>query len=983
MKKILETKFSEAILDLIPSGVFIVDSNKEIQFVNKRALEVIGYTLDEIMGKSCLFFTHTPCREECALMNLNIKKPIIAKLCTLIAKDGTVKTIRKNVDSVLDDKGNIIGGIESFEDITEQIDIEKELSEKNDTLEAIAYAAKDAIVVVNSDGRFLIWNSTAEKYFGYSASEALALPINKVFALNRQHLIAFAEFKKSGEKYSDGRNYELQAFRKDGSSFPIEMSLSSVYIKNQWHAVAIIRDISERVQNQEELRKLSKAVEGAPSSVVITNKEGTIEYVNKYFTNITGYKYEEAIGQNPRILKSGYSNDEYYKQLWLTIRRGNEWKGEFKNIKKNGDFYWEMASISPIFNGKKEITHFIAIKEDITERKKNEQILVQLQEELQIIIDTIPAFVFYKDSNNNFIRVNKSFSNVMGLSKSQLEGESCFSVYPKNQAEAYWNDDLEVIKSGIPKVKILEQMKTPLGNIWLETDKIPYVNSEGKIVGIIGFAVDITERKLKDEALNEAVEKANAANLAKSEFLANMSHEIRTPMNAVIGFAQILKNKLPENNNVEDYVIGIINSGNSLLSLINDILDLSKIESNKLEIKNEPLNIKDFILSIEQIFKLRCENKSIKFSIDISSNFPKCIIIDETRLRQILFNLIGNAVKFTHTGEVGVRVNVVKNNRSKFDAIFEVFDTGIGISQEDSGKIFEAFHQQSNSITKKYGGTGLGLAITKRLVEMMNGEISLQSKQGVGSTFTVKLFNIKAIESINPITINIKERKIIFEGQSILLVEDSVTNRAVVKGLLENYNLNIQEAVNGIEAIEKVIEQRPDLILMDIHMPEKDGLATSKEIKMISELSHIPIIALTASSFSTEIDKINDICDGLLKKPIMENVLVKELSRFLKYTKQEDHSLPHSPKNEQHETIPDDFDISEIKMNLKSIKGHLSIKSVKEFANELLSVGQTNNINCLIDLGTNLNNACSNINIATIKSLLNNFEEKLNNRNND
>ncbi|OFY68418.1 MAG: hypothetical protein A2265_03485 [Bacteroidetes bacterium RIFOXYA12_FULL_33_9] len=759
--------------------------------------------------------------------------------------------------------------------------------------------------------------------------------------------------------------------------------MSSVNIKNKWHVVAIIRDISERIERQDELKKLTKALENASSSIVVTDKEGNIEYVNTYFEKLTGYTKEEAKGKNPRILKSGYSNDEFYKNLWNTVIKGDDWKGEFKNIKKNGDIYWENASITSIKNDKNEITHFIAVKEDITERKKNEQILSQLQEELQVIIDNIPALIYYKDTENRFVRANKAFADIMHVKKEELEGKSSFELFPKEQAELYWKDDKEVIETGVGKTTIIEQMNSAIGTRWMETDKIPYRNSNGEIVGVIGFSVDITDRKLNDEALKDAVEKANAANKSKSEFLANMSHEIRTPMNAVIGFAQILKKRLPENTNVDDYVNGIINSGNSLLSLINDILDLSKIESNKMEIHYEPIMVYDFINNIEQIFKLRCESKGITFIINIPSSFPESILIDETRLRQVLFNLIGNAVKFTHTGSIQVDISITENKQSKFDAIFEVRDTGIGISLDDSERIFQAFQQQSNAITKQYGGTGLGLAITKRLVEMMNGEIMLKSVLGKGSSFKVKLKNIQAVKSVNQSKINFHDFVIRFENQKILLVEDSTVNREVVKGLLENYNLNIIEAVNGIEAVEKTIAENPDLILMDIHMPEKDGITASKEIKISHKLNQIPIIALTASSFKNEIDSINENCDGFLKKPIMEQDLVTELARFLNHSKKDKIQTKEKTHQPLHDSIPKELDVTSLLKTVTEIKSRLSINKVKQFSDEILKLGHLHSVNCLIELGTQLSLACNSINILQIKQLVSDFEKKLNQKLNE
>ncbi|WP_072681489.1 transporter substrate-binding domain-containing protein [Arcobacter sp. LA11] len=397
---------------------------------------------------------------------------------------------------------------------------------------------------------------------------------------------------------------------------------------------------------------------------------------------------------------------------------------------------------------------------------------------------------------------------------------------------------------------------------------------------------DITEVENLHKDLVKAKDIALSAAKHKSEFLANMSHEIRTPMNSVIGFTELLDKEI-DNPVQKDYLQSIKRGGNALLGIINDILDLSKIEAGKLDIKKESINPKNLIGEVESIFHSKIISKNITFTIEIDENIPDFIIIDSIRIRQVLFNLIGNAIKFTEKGTIKLKVeNLYKDEiKSKIDLIISVEDTGIGIDKKDLKNVFKSF-EQSDQDDAKYGGTGLGLAICSKLVSMMNGEIEVESKKGVGSIFRFRLYDIPVSSLGEQITAKkLDFSNIEFEKATILVVDDIEENRKLVQASLKNFNFKIIMAENGELALDRLKNIKIDLILMDLRMPVMDGYQTATIIKNDEKLKNIPLIALTASVMGKDLEKVGEYgFDGYLRKPVILDDLIEEISKYLKFT---------------------------------------------------------------------------------------------------
>lgn len=397
------------------------------------------------------------------------------------------------------------------------------------------------------------------------------------------------------------------------------------------------------------------------------------------------------------------------------------------------------------------------------------------------------------------------------------------------------------------------------------------------------IAGTIARTKFEKEIIERRRE-AEQASKSKSEFLASMSHEIRTPMNAILGFSEILYNSATDIKS-KSYLEGVLNSGKTLLHLINDILDLSKIEAGRMEIIEEPTELENLIHEVGRIFSVKISEKQLAFSINIEKDFPRIIQIDNVRLRQILFNLLGNAVKFTPKGSVSIDVKYQQaaDQPGNIDFDIEVSDTGIGIPETYQQSIFEAFVQVESNNARKYGGTGLGLAITNRLVRMMNGTLKLKSEYGKGSTFTASFKNIK-ITTIQPDRkrrFEWTEKEISFEPATILVIDDVDYNRELAKTFLLQLNLHVLEARCANDGITIASVHQPDLILLDLRMPKMDGFEAVKLLKSNPKTKKIPCIAFTASTMKQEEKNILEMFDDYLLKPLTRNEMVDCLMKFL------------------------------------------------------------------------------------------------------
>ena len=520
---------------------------------------------------------------------------------------------------------------------------------------------------------------------------------------------------------------------------------------------------------------------------------------------------------------------------------------------------------------------------------------------------------------------------------------------------------------------------------------IDKIELRARVKSMLILSESIKTIKQKNIELETAKQEADKANRLKSKFLANMSHEIRTPMNAIIGFSTILKNRL-KNEKHRSFIDKIERNGNNLLELINDILDLSKIEAGQFQIQKEPVNLYDIFNEIPLVFSEISKQKQVPTKLDFDENLPKSLLIDSTRIRQVLLNLVSNALKFTEKGSVLITVTTNQLLESSelsesLDLIIEVKDTGIGIPENKIDVIFESFQQIEGQSIHKYQGTGLGLTITKQLVELMDGTITVESIVGKGSTFKIVLKNVKVSDIYHE---KIKEESVnvTFKKAKILYVEDIEDNREIVSSYLKDKNIKLNTAETGEQALEILKTYIPDLILMDIQLPKLNGYEITKIIQGIEKLKSIPIIALTANATKKGIAKYSSVFDDYLTKPINKDTLIKTIAKYLKHKTKKIEGLKEiKPVNcilelqkqkEEIGTFPDALK-NTVKEELEPFQGRLleifSVDDLKNFAKKNQHIGEKYDTPGLKIYSEAIYASINNFDINKLKDLLKKYND--------
>ena len=500
------------------------------------------------------------------------------------------------------------------------------------------------------------------------------------------------------------------------------------------------------------------------------------------------------------------------------------------------------------------------------------------------LVENLPVYLMRKDVAGRFTFANQAFCRLLGMSLDRIRGTTDFDHYPKELAEKYRHDDIHVVETGELFEDIEENIDSN-GKHYFEVLKTQVVDALGSVIGTQAIFWDVTDRKLAEIALREAKISAEQANIAKSEFLANMSHEIRTPMNAIIGMTElVLETQLSPDQ--RDYLVNVLDAGESLLTIINEILDFSKIEAGRMQLELNPFELREMLKIALKLLGVRAYGKGIELIWQCHDEVPTWIVGDATRLRQILFNLVGNAIKFTNHGEVSLCVRKVSNSETSTVLEFSVRDSGIGIAEANHEKIFDAFQQADTSTTRRYGGTGLGLAISRRLIQLMSGEIKVESELGKGSTFRFQAtFGIDESHAVSTVqeTAQFQDDSISVERMrplNVLLAEDGLANQKLAVGLLKRWGHTVTVVQDGSEAV-KAWEKNPfDVILMDVQMPVMDGLEATQSIrsKEAGTDHHILIIAVTAHAMSGDREKCLEAgMDGYVTKPFKKQALYEAL----------------------------------------------------------------------------------------------------------
>jgi len=782
--------------------------------------------------------------------------------------------------------------------ISDRKQAELALATSQARLAGILDIANDGIISVNEQQQITLFNQGAEKMFGYKADQVLGEPLDlllppRAATIHRHHVTNFSE--SPGAARQMGERNEIFGRRQDGTEFPMEGSISKLEINGEILCTAILRDISDRkaaelaLSQQKEI--LQTIFDSLPIMLCFYKDGGEIQFVNPAFEQTLGWSLEEMrdIGD---VIAEIYPDPDYRTSvLEFMLNADGTWQ-DFQATTRTGERLETTWANIRLPDGST-----VGIGKDITDRKQAELALQEREYRLRTLADNLPNGIIYQlvqESNGKvyFSYITAGIERLVGIKPEVIlqDANALFSltieedIRRQEQLTEESRRNLSVFEMQIRK-------RTQSGDIqWSYMRSAPRRLEDGRTVWD-GIEIDITELKKTEIELAKAKDAAEAANRAKSAFLASMSHELRTPLNGILGYAQILKPNPNLTQKQKDGIEIIHQCGEHLLTLINDILDLSKVEAGKLELYPGDFHFPSFIVGLCEVFRLKATQKDITFNYNDPTPMPQVVHGDEKRLRQILMNLLSNAVKFTDTGTVTFTVNIIhkgqKTNdqgRMTNDKIrFQVEDTGIGMSAEDLETIFLPFEQIKES-SRYHEGTGLGLAITKKLIALMGSQILVESTPGVGSKFWFEVDLPEVSSSAKFIPAKPMETIVGYSGakRKILIVDDRWENCAVLRSVLEPIGFDIQEAANGQEGLDKAREWQPDLILVDIVMPVMDGHQMTQELRQIPEFNTTPIIAISANAFANNrVDSLEAGCTDFITKPIATADLLQKVQVYL------------------------------------------------------------------------------------------------------
>lgn len=790
---------------------------------------------------------------------------------------------------------------------------EDELRRKEDELEAIFGATPDALAFLNADSRIIMVNPAFHDLFGYEPEHIIGRQISIFYADDNliQEQRKF-KFDKHGEIKL--KRYEAN-YRHKGGAFIGETLENTV--KNHKGKflgyLVVIRDITlaKRAENEiQESREQFRRLAEATFEGIAIHAGGMIREINQSLLLMTGYEKKELTGNNVLRLIAAESRTRAHK----FILEGDENPGEITILRKNGSRFVSEIMCRNIPHRSNNL-RVLAIR-DITAHKEMEGRIRKSEEWLSTVIKSIGDAVIAADELGYVTFLNPVAESLSGWSHVEAVGaplEQVFRALDENTGEpltnltdAFHSGD----RLGVAGNAIL--LNKAGAEIPVNSNATPLQDEFGRPTGIVLVFRDISERKKFEEELINAREAALAASQAKSEFLATMSHEIRTPLNAIIGMSDLLwESRLTAEQ--KKFVSIFRTAGDNLLALINDILDLSKIEAGHLQAEEIHFDLREVVERTCEFIRIRTEEKNLAFYYDISPDTSAMLRGDPNRLRQVLLNILGNAVKFTHAGEVTLQIaeiGVEMRDEQRYCTLeFAVRDTGIGISEEKLNDVFDSFSQVDSSTTRKYGGTGLGLAISRKLAKLMGGSLQVESKLGAGSTFTFTVelavlteappaLSRGASESYEMLASGLRKETPIVSLR-ILLVEDSEDNRLLIQLYLQRLPYRLDVAENGKEGVEKFKSGNYDLVLMDMQMPVMDGYSATAEIRrweserrvdmhnnleaenLGKEGRDTPIIALTAHAFNEDVKRsLGAGCTAHLTKPIKKDILLAAIAQY-------------------------------------------------------------------------------------------------------
>jgi PAS domain S-box-containing protein len=851
---------------------FIANEESKIELINNAITSILGFTPEEVIGLSLWdFVAGKNCEQFAPLIEKGLAshKPIELETQTF-TKDNEVKWISWTATN----KGG------KWYASGRDINFQKKLILETEQLSLVASKIKNGVVISNADDKVVWANDAFKTITGYDLIDAKGKPLVEVLKGRPKDAAAEKELIEARRK-NISYEVELSMNTKEGKPIWISVTNSVILAANGTieKYIRIIIDITARKRTEQDVEILSFAARKSPSGIMIRDAAGKVIWMNECMESIIGYSLEELKGHALGTKLMGEeTNHKVAESAVQAVKENKPYEIEIKIYKKDGSPAWVFISNSPLFNEEGSVERQIGVMVDITNRKKSEEQVNMLS----LVASSTTSGVVINDSEGKVEWVNNAFETITGYGLDDvkdkhlgdsLKGElTDVSIITKTrelsqQMQSFEVDVLIYRKDGQPR--------------WISVINSVIMADNGKVDKYIEVIIDITSKKMAEMELITAKEEALQLNRAKDMFISVMSHEIRTPLNAVIGMSHLLLNDSPMPSQTDNLSI-LKFSAENLMSLINDVLDFTKIETGNIELEKANVDLRDMVNSISASMQYKAAENKIYLKQSIDKAIPLLVIGDRARLTQILLNLVSNSVKFTSSGGVNIDLKVIEDNEKSVRIRFAVSDTGIGIANNKLNTIFESFKQAEADTTRNYGGTGLGLAISKRLIELHDSRINVDSVLGQGSTFWFTI----TFNKIEDNTVKDKNKVEAELNVNVLVVDDNQINRLLINKVLKKWGASAEFAENGIEAIEKLeLHKNFDVVLMDINMPLMGGLEATGIIRSKSDpyFQKLPIIALTASALSNQMGQIEDAgMNDYILKPFDPKSLYDKLSRYQK-----------------------------------------------------------------------------------------------------
>ncbi|MDX2097862.1 MAG: PAS domain S-box protein [Leptolyngbyaceae cyanobacterium bins.59] len=890
------------IVETTSEGIWMLDVNGYTSYVNGTMAMLLGYNPQEMMGMPLFAFMD--------LEGQALARTYLERRQQGIREKHDFKFQRKNGSDVwaivsttpiFDPQGTYQGVFAMLTDITDRKQLEEELRQSEYKFRTIVENANDLIYIMSADGRIAYMSPNSTAIYGYSPEDMEGETFDRfVYPDDLEAAASHVHRVLNGERFS----FELRSFHKDGNIRWFNSNVSPFQTADgDTVLMGISRDVTERRQAEEALqrseRKYRNIFENSHVGIGRTRlSDGVILECNQRTAEMLGFNSpQELVGLSwPQFCAT---EAELQRVTRIMQEQGALWNEEVQIRKRDGSLSWFLASNQ--LSVDEDYLDFVIA--DITQRKHLEEALFQSRQFLDSVIENIPLGFFAKDVRDDFryVLINKCAEKFVSFSREEGLGRNDHDLIPREWADLYRQQDLTVVRHRtLVETPELEMTTRKGDRLLVRILKFPLFDATGNLTHLLCLTDDITERKQREEELRIAKDEAEAANRAKSTFLANMSHELRTPLNVILGFSQLMERDNGLSDRQHGFLTTINRSGEHLLNLINDVLEMSKIEAGRINLNPEPFNLHRLLQTLQEMFQSRAEAKQLSLTFDLAENLPHYVITDEGKLRQVLINLLSNAVKFTQEGGITLCVRlgseawnlptpIPQSPTAAYSLFFAVTDTGQGIASEEMEQLFQPFIQTTSGIQVKEG-TGLGLTISRQFIELMGGTIQLQSGVGEGSTFSFQI-PVTLADPLVGMPQPVRRGRVLSlaANQSVyrlLIVDDRADNRDLLTHLLQAVGFQTQTATNGQEAIHLWQSWQPHLIWMDMRMPVIDGYEATRQIRAIEaaqKSSHrTRIIALTASAFEEQRATILETgCDDLVRKPFREHLIFDKLSEHL------------------------------------------------------------------------------------------------------